>query len=77
MTDAEVSKISKGTNIMKRLFGSHIVESFRFRTCVNPKITKESGGTEIIYESLTAQERFQNVYSYPVFSKFDPFIERL
>ena len=62
---------------MKRLFGSHIVESFRFRTCVNPKITKESGGTEIIYESLTAQERFQNVNSYPVFSKFDPFIERL
>jgi len=59
--DAEVSKISKGTNIMKRLFGTKIVESFRFRTCVDPEIKNESAATEIIYESLTAQGTFQNL----------------
>ena len=47
---------------MKKLFGTQIVETFRFRTCVDPKITEESGGTEIIYESLTAQDFFQNLY---------------
>ena len=46
---------------MKNLFGTQIVETFRFRTCVDPKITEESGGTEIIYESLTAQGTFQNL----------------
>ena len=67
MANEEGSKISKGTNIMKRLFGSQIVESFRFRTCVDPEIKKESAATEIIYESLTAQEFFQNLYSGFVF----------
>ena len=47
---------------MKRLFGTLIVESFRFRTCVDPEIKKESAATEIIYESLTAQGFFQNFY---------------
>ena len=46
---------------MKNLFGTQIVETFRFRTCVDPKITEESGGTEIIYESLTAQGSFQSL----------------
>ena len=52
---------------MKNLFGTQIVESFRFRTCVDPEIKKESAATEIIYESLTAQEFFQNLYSGFVF----------
>jgi len=46
---------------MKNLFGTQIVETFRFRTCVDPKIKEESGGIEIIYESLTAQEIFQSL----------------
>jgi len=45
---------------IKNLLGSEIVESFNFRTCVNPKLTKqESGETRIIYQSLTAQGSFQ------------------
>ena len=60
--DTKVSKISKGTNIMKKVFGTQIVESFKFRTCVDPKIMEESSETEIIYESLTAQGTFQNLY---------------
>ena len=45
---------------IKNWLGSEIVESFNFRTCVNPKLTKQnSGETKIVYQSLTAQEWFQ------------------
>ena len=45
---------------IKNLLGSEIVKSFNFRTCVNPKLTKQnSGETKIVYQSLTAQEPFQ------------------
>ena len=45
---------------IENLLGSEIVESFNFRTCVNPKLTKQdSGETRIIYQSLTAQGSYQ------------------
>ena len=45
---------------IENLLGSEIVESFNFRTCVNPKLTKhDSGETRIIYQSLTAQGSYQ------------------
>ena len=45
---------------IKNLLGSEIVESFNFRTCVKPKLTKQnSGETKIVYQSLTAQEPLQ------------------
>ena len=45
---------------IKNLLGSEIVDSFNFRTCVNPKLTKlDSGETKIIYQSLTAQDLCQ------------------
>ena len=45
---------------IKNLLGSEIVESFNFRTCVNPELTKlDSGETKIVYQSLTAQGSFQ------------------
>ena len=45
---------------IENLLGSEIVESFNFRTCVNPKLTKlDSGETKILYQSLTAQGSFQ------------------
>ena len=45
---------------IKNLLGSEIVDSFNFRTCVNPKLKKlDSGETKIVYQSLTAQESFQ------------------
>ena len=49
------------TATTKKLLGSKIVESFSFRTCVNPKLTKQdSGETKIVYQSLTAQKSLQN-----------------
>ena len=52
------SLVSKGTYTVKNLFGKKTVESFQFRTCVKPKLSKNRfGDTEIIYESLTAQDQ--------------------
>ena len=49
------------TATTKKLLGSNIVESFSFRTCVTPKLTKQDPGeTKIVYQSLTAQESLQN-----------------
>ena len=49
--------VSKGTNKLKNLFGKKTVESFKFRTCVKLKLSENRlGQTEIIYESLTAQD---------------------
>ena len=49
--------VSKGTNTLKDLLGKNTVGSFKFRTCVKPKLSENRlGETEIIYESLTAQE---------------------
>ena len=45
---------------IKNLLGSRIVDSFNFRTCVNPKLTRQnSGETKIVYQSLTAQDSYQ------------------
>ena len=53
----EDSTISKGTKSLKNLLGNKTVEMFGSRTCVKPKILKNQlGETEIIYESLTAQD---------------------
>ena len=53
--------VSKGTNKLKNLFGKKTVESFKFRTCVKAKLSENRfGQAEIIYESLTAQEKLQN-----------------
>ena len=53
----EDSTISKGTKSLKNLLGKKTVEMFGSRTCVKPKILKNQlGETEIIYESLTAQD---------------------
>ena len=49
--------VSKGTNSLKNLFGKQTVESFKFRTCVKPILSvNRLGETEIVYESLTAQD---------------------
>ena len=54
----EDSTISKGTKSLKNLLGNKTVEMFGSRTCVKPKILKNQlGETEIIYESLTAQDK--------------------
>ena len=51
------STVTKGTNTIKNLLGNKTVESFSFRTCVNPKLlTNQVGETQIVYESLTTQE---------------------
>ena len=51
------SLVLKGTSTWKNLLGKKTVESFSFRTCVKPKLSENRlGETEIIYESLTAQE---------------------
>ena len=51
------STVLKGTSTIKNLLGNEIVESFSFRTCVNPKLLKNQlGETQIVYESLTTQE---------------------
>ena len=45
---------------IKNLLGSRVVDSFNFRTCVNPKLTRQnSGETKIVYQSLTAQDSYQ------------------
>ena len=57
------STVSKGTNTLKEMLGNSTVESFSFRTCVKPILSEnEFGETEIVYESLTAQDCFQNIY---------------
>ena len=57
------SLVSKGVYTLKNLFGKKTVESFSFRTCVKPKLSKnELGETNIIYESLTTQDSLQNEY---------------
>ena len=54
------STVSKGTNTLKKMLGNRTVESFSFRTCVKPRLSKNRfGDTEIIYESLTAQDLLQ------------------
>ena len=51
------STVLKGTSTIKNLLGNETVESFSFRTCVNPKLLKNQlGETQIVYESLTTQE---------------------
>ena len=51
------SLVSKGTNTLKNLLGKKTVDSFKFRTCVKPKLSENRlGETEIVYESLTAQD---------------------
>ena len=48
------------TSELKNILGSEIVESFSFRTCVNPKLVKkDSGETNIVYQSLTAKDLLQ------------------
>ena len=55
------SLVSKGTFKLKDLLGKKTIESFSFRTCVKPKLLENRfGDTEIIYESLTAQDLLQN-----------------
>ena len=57
------SLVSKGVYTLKNLLGKKTVESFSFRTCVKPKLSKnELGETNIIYESLTTQDSLQNEY---------------
>ena len=52
-TENEGSKTAQ----LKGVLGNEIVDSFSFRTCVNPKLSKqESGETNIAYQSLTAQD---------------------
>ena len=60
---------------MKNLFGKETVDSFKFRTCVKPKLSKNRlGETEIIYESLTAQDLFQTrTYLITTFNKIKSF----
>ena len=59
--DSSLEPADSKTSTAKKLLGSEIVESFSFRTCVNPKLTKQdSGETEIVYQSLTAQDLLKN-----------------
>ena len=75
--------VSKGTNTLKNLFGKQTVESFKFRTCVKPILSvNRLGETEIVYESLTAQDLlpkrtlndFNHFYGTKNFSKFQKFV---
>ena len=69
------STVSKGTNTLKKMLGNKTVESFSFRTCVKPILSEnEFGDTEIVYESLTAQDCFQNTYFLSIgdISKLSP-----
>ena len=60
-SSAADSYISTGANKLKSLLSSKTVESFEFRTCVKPKLSKNQfGETEIIYESLTAKDLLWN-----------------
>ena len=61
-SSATDSYVSKGTDTLKNWLSNKTVESFRFRTCVKPKLFKNKlGETEIIYESLTAQDSLPNI----------------
>ena len=54
------SLVLKGTYTWKKLLGKKTVESFQLRTCVKTKLSENRlGDTEIIYESLTAQDLLQ------------------
>jgi len=56
-TTSVESTVLKGTNTLKEMLGNKTVESFSFRTCVKPILTNNQfGETEIVYESLTAQD---------------------
>ena len=75
--------VSKGIYTLKNLLGKNTVESFKFRTCVRPKLSENAfGETEIVYESLTAQDLprkrtlidFNNFYRYKHFSKLQKFV---
>ena len=49
--------VSKGSYTLKNLLGKKTIESFKFRTCVKPILSENRlGETEIVYESLTAQD---------------------
>lgn len=65
------STVSKGTNTLKKMLGNQTVESFSSRTCVKPILTQnEFGETGIVYESLTAQDCFQNIIFPTTILKF-------
>ena len=52
--------VSKGSYTLTNLFGKKTIESFKFRTCVKPILSENRlGETEIVYESLTAQDSLQ------------------
>ena len=54
------SLVLKGTYTLKNFLGKKTVESFSYRTCVKVKLSENRfGDTEIIYESLTAQDLLQ------------------
>ena len=61
-SSATDSYVSKGTNTLKKWLSTKTVESFRFRTCVKPKLSENQfGEIEITYESLTAQDLLPNI----------------
>ena len=61
-SSATDSYISKGSDTLKTWLSNTTVESFRFRTCVKPKLSENQfGETKIIYESLTAQDSLPNL----------------
>ena len=69
-SSATDSYISKGSDTLKTWLSNTTVESFRFRTCVKPKLSENQfGETQIIYESLTAQDSLQNTCE-PIFKIF-------
>ena len=70
-SSATDSYISKGSDTLKTWLSNTTVESFRFRTCVKPKLSENQfGETKIIYESLTAQDSLQNTFE-PIFNSYD------
>ena len=55
------SYVSKGSDTLKTWLSNTTIESFRFRTCVKPKLSENQfGETKIIYESLTSQDSVPN-----------------
>ena len=61
-SSATDSYASKGTYALKNWLSNKTVESFRFRTCVKPKLSENQfGEIEITYESLTAQDLLPNI----------------
>ena len=64
-SSATDSYIAKGSDTLKTWLSNTTVESFRFRTCVKPKLSENQfGETKIIYESLTAQDSLPNIWTY-------------